>query len=52
MIRTLIHLKKKVVFVLPYVSLVEEKLGHFSDILMDTSLSVQAYYGNKVSLYD
>ncbi|XP_022909191.2 DNA polymerase theta [Onthophagus taurus] len=45
-IKTLIERKKKVIFVLPFVSVVREKMFHFQDLLSTSGIRVDGFMGS------
>ncbi|KZC14173.1 DNA polymerase theta [Dufourea novaeangliae] len=45
MIKTVLEQRKKVIFILPFVSVVREKMYYFQDLLSDSGVRVQGFMG-------
>ena len=50
MMRMFQRLRKKALFILPYISVVTEKVAHLEAVFASMSLCVQGYYGGHGSL--
>ncbi len=50
-LRTLLHLKKKALFILPFVSVVTEKVAYLSKVFKSLDVCVRGYYANKGGLF-
>ncbi|XP_011875915.1 PREDICTED: DNA polymerase theta-like [Vollenhovia emeryi] len=48
LIKTVLERKKKVIFILPFVSVVREKMYYFQDLLSDTGIRVEGFMGGNV----
>ncbi|XP_029175852.1 DNA polymerase theta [Nylanderia fulva] len=48
LIKTILERKKKVIFILPFVSVVREKMYYFQDLLSDIGIRVEGFMGGNV----
>ncbi|XP_072765090.1 DNA polymerase theta isoform X2 [Anoplolepis gracilipes] len=48
LIKTILERKKKVIFILPFVSVVREKMYYFQDLLSDIGIRVEGFMGGSV----
>ncbi|KMQ92613.1 dna polymerase theta-like protein [Lasius niger] len=48
LIKTILERKKKVIFILPFVSVVREKMYYFQDLLSDIGIRVEGFMGGTV----
>ena len=46
MIRQVVQRKKKAIFILPYVSIVAEKVSYFQQLVEGTPVKIAGFYGN------